>query len=162
MIDWHIWAISTNRYKRVIEFLDEVDFIEDFLYPVAEKEYNTKAGRKKRNVPIYSNYIFIRYDHSKPENVIVLQDHPWIVQYVGRCTEKEIEYVKDLDNSSYTDVMPTEEIPTGTRVKMVRTPFAGWDAVVVEHNNDKLLVSISIFGGERIIQCKVEDINILE
>jgi len=161
MNDWHVWAITTNKYKRVIEFLEDSVFVEDFLYPLSEKEYNTKKGRRKKMVPIYANYMFIKYEDNLT-NTALLKDHPWITQYVGRCSEKEVLEVRALDNSSYDLIIPIAIMDPDTKVKMVRTPFSGWDAYVVSQEGDKLLVSIKIFGGERIIQCKVEDVNVIE
>lgn len=161
MNDWHVWAIATNRYKRVIEFLEEAIFVKDFLYPVAEKEYNTKKGRRKKLVPLYANYIFVKYDNNLNNHSILL-DNPWIVQYVGPCSESELAEVRSLNNTSYEKLLPSKVIEPDTKVKMIRTPFAGWEAYVVSQKDSRLLVSIKIFGGERIIQCSVDDVNVIE
>ena len=161
MENWHVWTITTNKYKRVIEHLEGLDFIEDFLYPLAEKEYNTKKGRRKRSVPLYSNYMFIKYNRDLTTDFL-LQECSWIIQYVGPCSAKEVAEVKELSQTNYKLVTTVDELDPGTKVKMVQTPFAGWDAEVVEQDEDKLLVAIRIFGGERIIKCKMEDINIIE
>ena len=161
MNDWHIWTIATNRYKKILNYLQEADFVEDFLYPVAEKEYNTKKGKRKKDVPIYANYMFIKYNHNV-ETLMALDEFPWLLQRVGCCTLEEIERIRGMDKSSYDEIIPEEELDPGTKVKMVQTPFAGWDAEIVEQSGEKLLVSIKIFGGERIIKCTVEDINVIE
>ena len=61
---WHVWTIVQQRYRKVEEFLESVSGIEEVLYPTVVKEYNTKSGKKTRDVPLYSNYIFVRYDNT--------------------------------------------------------------------------------------------------
>jgi len=161
MENWHVWTITTNRYKRVVEYLEELSFIREFLYPLSEKEYNTKRGVRRRKFPLYANYIFIKYDHSL-ETSSLLQECSWIIQYIGKCSKQEITQVRELSAISYSSVTQFDILGVGAKVKMVQTPFAGWDAEVLEQDGNNLLVSIRIFGGEQIIKCCMEDVNITE
>lgn len=159
MINWHVWSVVANRQKRIMKFLSELVFINDFLYPMAEKKYNTKNGERVKDVPIYANYVFIQYDHN-PYTSSIIESCPWISSYVGPCSESEIMAVQDQNKKSYDDLVPVEKITLGAVVKLVKTPFAGWDATVVGIDGDRLSVSITVLGADRIIKCNIDDVNI--
>jgi len=160
MNDWHVWSVVSNRQKRIIKFLSELDGIDDFLYPMAEKVYNTKNGKRIRDIPIYANYVFIKYEHTL-ETLSDIEKCPWISNYVGKCSAEEMIKVQEQNRCNYDELIPVEQLEEGTVVKMIKTPFAGWEATVVEVLDDgKLSVSISILGAERIIKCNIDDVNI--
>jgi len=159
MNDWHVWTVIDNRRKRIVKFLSELNGVEDFLYPTAEKECNTKCGKRIKDVPIYANYIFIKYDHN-PLMTDAIGQCPWISYYVGKCTADEICKVHEQNKKSYDELVPVEQLKEGSTVKLVNTPFAGWEAVVINISGDKLSVSISILGAERVIKCNMDDVNI--
>lgn len=155
---WHVWSVVTNRQKRIIKFLSELTCIDNFLYPMAEKKYNTKNGEKVKGVPIYANYVFIQYDHN-PFTSSIIESCPWISTYVGPCSASEIRSVQEQNKKNYDDLVPVEQLVVGSVVKLVKTPFAGWDATIVGIDGDKLSVSITILGADRVIKCDVGDVN---
>lgn len=159
MASWHVWTVVSNRQKRIMKFLSELNNINDFLYPMAEKEYNTKKGKRTKSVPIYANYVFIKYDHNLNISSAI-EKCPWISTYVGRCSAEEMSRIKEQNRCNYDDLVPVDQIEAGTVVKLIKTPFVGWEATIVEVLDDKLSVSISIFGAERIIKCNVDDVNV--
>lgn len=155
---WHIWTVTANRQKRILKFLSELEFINDFLYPTAEKRYNTKKGERIKDIPIYASYIFIQYDHN-PSTVHMIEKCPWISSYVGICSEDEIRSVRNQNKKNYDELVPVERLTVGSVVKLAGTPFSGWDATIVGVDGDKLSVSITILGAERIIKCNISDVN---
>lgn len=155
---WHVWSVSTNRQKRIMKFLSELNCIDSFLYPMASKKYLTKNGEKSKDVPIYSNYVFIQYDHN-PSTLSIIESCPWITGYVGTCSASEMLIVQDQNRKNYDDLVPIEQLSIGSVVKLVKTPFAGWDATIVGIDGDKLSVSITILGADRIIKCNIDDVN---
>lgn len=159
MADWHVWTIIQNRCGKIIQFLNELKDIDEFLYPTVLREYATKKGSKSKQIPLYSNYIFIKYNHSN-ETVLSLKKCPWIKNYVGLCSGEEIKTVKDLSKRKYEDIIPTTGIIIGHTYKLTSTPFKGMRCTVVDVNDDKLLVSITIFGAERIIKCLIDDVDL--
>lgn len=155
---WHVWTVAANRQKRIMKFLSELNCIDDFLYPMAEKSYNTKKGERIKDVPIYSNYVFIQYDHN-PNTSSVIESCPWIASYVGPCSASEMRSVQEQNKKNYDDLVPVEQLTVGSVVKLVKTPFAGWDATIVGIDGNKLSVSITILGSDRVIKCNIDDVN---
>ena len=158
MSDWHIWTITVNRYKKIREFLDKVPEIKDILYPIAEKEYSTKSGTRKKDMPLYSNYLFLKYKYNS-EIASKLENCTWIHNYLGICSQKEIKAVRKLDKTRYEDLVPTSRLQIGMQVKLIGTPFKDMIATLVGIDGNKLAVSISLFGAERIVKCFIDDID---
>ena len=156
---WHVWTIIGPRWEKVCEFLSEFSSVEDFIYPTVKREYATKSGRKSRDVPLYSNYVFIKYNNTN-EMYTKLQEFPWIRDYVGLCSPEEIKKVHRLSKMKYEDVMPTSEPRVNMVVKLTGTPFKGMTCVIKEIDGDKLTVSVMIFGAERLIKCGIDDIDL--
>ena len=125
---------------------------------MAEKKYSTKKGDRIKDIPIYANYIFIKYDHN-PVYSIAIEQCPWISTYVGICKPEEMIGVQEQNKKDYDDLVPVDQLEIGSVVKLVKTPFAGWEATVVGIDGDKLSVSITILGADRIIKCNIDDVN---
>ena len=156
---WHVWTISPQRYKKVKDFLDSASGIVNYLYPTVEQEYETKAGRKTKGIPIYNNYIFIEY---KDDNRIhtCISNCPWIKDYIGVCSKEEMKAVKKMSKQKYEDIMPMNEIKAGTSYKLKGTVFKDMTCTVVDIDGDRLTVSIEIFGSDRLVKCTKEDIDL--
>ena len=156
---WHVWTVISNRHNKIKEFLSNLPEVKDFIYPTAEKEYNTKSGKKVKNVPLYANYVFLQYNHNiHTDSVIGLC--PWICNYVGKCSQEEMNRVKISDKQRYEDLISDGDLYVGKQIKMIRTPFKGMLSRIVEIDGEKLVVSISLFGDERLIKCSANDVDI--
>jgi len=155
---WYVWTISANRYKKIKEFVDRISEIKDVLYPLVEKEYSTKHGIKVKEVPLYVNYLFMKYEDSI-EIDAKLESCPWIHNCIGPCSLEEIKKVRELDRSRYEDIMMTGKLEIGMQVKLIATVFKGMIATLIGIDGNKLAVSIRILGGDRIIKCSIDDIE---
>ena len=156
---WYVWTISHQRHKRVKEFLENLVGVVEYFYPTSIKEYTTKSGRKTKDVPLFSNYIFIKY---KPDGALQsrISDCRWIKDYVGMCSQQEMKDVLVLSKKKYEDLVQTSEVETGRNYKLVGTPFRGMTCTVVDIDGDKLVVSVELFGSGRLVKCLVNDIDL--
>lgn len=157
MKTWHVWTIDQNRYKRVREFVNGLSEIESCLYPLISKDYQVKGITKTKEVPLYSNYIFLLYD-SSPELLNKMATCQWIKTYVGICPVEEIEGVKELCKKKYEDIIPTNEAKIGHSYKLSGTPFQGLTCTIVNIDGPKLTVAVELFGLEKYIRCSINDI----
>ena len=157
MNNWHVWSINQQRYRKVQEHLNSLSEVEEYLYPTISKEVDTKSSKKLMYVPLYGNYIFIKYDHG-PEMMIELTKCQWLKTYVGICSKQEIEDVRKLSEKTYEELMPARTVQIGDRYKLLGTPFRGFICIVREVNADKLVVSVELFGSDRLVKCCLADI----
>lgn len=157
MDNWHIWSINQQRYKKVNEFLEELDIIIDFVYPTVEKEHATKKGIKIKNVPVYNNYIFLKYLHSNEALHRISKCH-WIRSYVGPCSAEEIKKVFEVNGGEYDDVMPNDY---GLKIGMpVYLKSNGLLVCIQSIRGDRLTVSLEIFGRVKTFDCSVDEVVI--
>jgi transcription antitermination factor NusG len=159
MQEWHVWSIIQAHYKNIENFLTSLPEIEEFLYPKIIKEYETKFGRKTKNIPLYSTYIFVKYDHT-PTTMAKLMSCEWLKGYIGTCNEQEIAAVNEVSKKKYEDLIPTKEVKVGHRYKLIGTPFKGTTCLVNDISNDRITVSVEIFGSEKFIKCAYEDLDL--
>jgi len=157
MNKWHIWTIAPQRHKKVKEFLSGLNGIEEYLYPTVEQK--TKSGKKIKTVPLYNNYIFIKYE-TVPEIETQLSNFPWLKDYLGKCGKDEIAKVKELTDQKYEDVIRSDSITVGETYKLMDTPFKGMLCRVIDRDGEKLTVSVEIFGSDRLIKCSIYDIEL--
>ena len=157
MGEWHVWTINQQRHRRVEEFLENLEGVSEYFYPTVIKEYRTKSGRKTKDVPLFSNYIFIKYE---PNNLLHtrISANTWIKDYVGKCSQKEMEEVLVLSKKKYEDLVPTSEVQKGYSYKLIGTPFRDMTCTVVDIDGDKLVVAVELFGSDRLIKCSINDI----
>jgi transcription antitermination factor NusG len=159
MNDWHIWTLTQQRYKHVVDFLNETPEVETFLYPTVVKEYDTKNGKRKRDVPLYSNYIFLKY-RNNPRMFNRLSTCPGLKNYVGECSEQEIAAMEELTKKKYEDLVPAADVKVGSNYKLIGTPFKGFICTVRSKEGAKLVVTVEVFGSDRLLKCSVEDISL--
>jgi len=159
MAEWHVWTINQQRHKRVKEFLENLVGVAEYFYPTVIKEYSTKSGKKTKDVALFSNYIFIKYEYSN-ELHDRISSNTWIKDYVGKCSQKEMEEVLVLSKKKYEDLVPISEVQKGYSYKLIGTPFKDMTCTVVDIEGDKLVVSVELFGSGRLIKCSVNDIDL--
>lgn len=159
MVEWYVWTINQQRYKRVKEFLESLPEIDEYFYPTVLKEYQTKSGKKTRDVALFSNYIFIKYEHNNQIHAKI-SNNTWIKDYVGKCSKKEMKDVLALSKKKYEDLVPTSELQTGHIYRLVGTPFKGMVCTVVSIDGDKIVVSVELFGSGRLVKCSITDIDL--
>ena len=159
MVEWHVWTINQQRHKRVKEFLESLAEVKDYVYPTVIKEYQTKSGRRTKDVALFSNYIFIRYEHNDKTSFTISSNN-WIKDYVGKCSKKEMKDVLALSKKKYEDLVPDSEVQKGHSYKLIGTPFADMTCNVIDIDGDKLTVSVELFGSGRLIKCSINDIDL--
>jgi transcription antitermination factor NusG len=106
---WYIWTAKPGKLESVESFIfEKVPEVTTVLCPTETKEKTLKSGKvKKKTTSIYGGYIFLKYTNSKDVPLVFhkLKSNPFIVSYVGSCTEKELlsvykvqQTTKDNDN----------------------------------------------------------------
>lgn len=154
---WHVWSINQQKFKKgkVAEFLTGSEVVEDFIYPVVEKEYVTKQGKRKKSIPVYNNYIFIKHTYSD-DIVTKIQECKWIKHYIGECSKSEIKEVMAMNGQAYEDVMPNEY---GIKAGMNFILNNGLNVTVIQINGETITGHTDIFGQRHELTCSIDDIK---
>jgi transcription antitermination factor NusG len=112
---------------------------------------------KELDMPLFSGYIFCRFDASSPLRVL---DTPGVVHIIsaGRTPipvdQREISALQDICRSGLP-VQPWPYLEVGRRVYIERGPLAGAEGVVVEMKGRyRLVASISIL--QRSVSAEID------
>lgn len=159
MRKWHVWTIVSSQYKNIEVFLNGLDEVEDFVYPTIKQDYNTKSGVKTKKIPLYSSYVFIKYNHNDRTSGLITCC-PWIKNYIGPCSDKEMKEVVNTSKMRYEDLVQPTTLVVGGHYKMKADPFNGKMCRVCGIVGDKVTVSVEIFGSERLIKCAADDLAV--
>jgi transcription antitermination factor NusG len=154
---WFAWTYSSGKQRKVLEFVSDLVDIEDFMCPMCEKDYKTKNGTRVKKLPVFDNYIFLKYRHSN-QLFSTIKDFQWMSNFIGSCTDEEIKRVGTFNNKRYRDVESIVLEP-GMEVRMIDTPFKDMYAVIVEVDGERLVVSIRLFSDERLVKCSTKDVE---
>lgn len=159
--EWHIWVVKPNRYSHVETFLNEISEIEEILYPTETKEFKLKnnAKRKKR-VPLYSGYLFLKY---KQEASLYekLSANPFITTYVGTCTGKDLEKVKEVKDLEEWNVV-NKKFELDDLIQINSGPFKDFSGDVIGINSGNIVVSVEVFGRKTRISINKDDADIMK
>jgi transcription antitermination factor NusG len=152
MSKWYAWTIVQNKYNKVIEFLQGLKCVDDFIYPIVAKKQVFYKKQRNKTAPLYNNYIFIKYKDTDT-NKALLKECVWLKQFIGYCPQEEIgEILKNVENSeSYCN----KDLEIGMEVTLRSGHLT---ATIVDIKGDKFVVNVNIFGGVQTIECVIDDI----
>lgn len=101
---WYIWTIKPNKIEIIETFIQsKIQEVSSILCPYVTKQKTLKSGEvKNKTTSIYGGYIFLKYSDPKdaPSVHHKLKSNPFIVNYVGSCTEKELISVYKVQSDS--------------------------------------------------------------
>lgn len=158
---WHIWVIKQGKYGEVEKFLQTVTEVEEFLYPTVSKEYRASSGNiKKRRVPLYSGYLFIKYI-TTPETHQKLRAFPFLTTYVGRCGSNDISFISTIKELEYLNTV-LRQFEVGDIVKVNTGPFKNFEGEINAVNSNSLTVSLRVFGREVNVSFSRDDVDIIK
>jgi len=157
---WHIWVIKLNKFEKVEEYIKGLSEIEEYLYPTMIKEYKTGKVVKRRRVPLYSGYLFMRYIDT-PEVFHKLNTFPFITTYVGKCTRDDLELVRKVKNLEYLNYV-NKVIHVDDVVKINSGPFKDFSGTVISTSSSNICVVLSVFGRSVNVTFNKDDADILK
>lgn len=104
---WYIWTVKPDKVELVETFIEgKVPEVDSVLCPYVTKNKTLKSGKvKKKTTSIFGGYIFLKYGDDKDSSLVYhkLKSNPFIVSYVGACTEKELISVYKLQSDHMED-----------------------------------------------------------
>lgn len=159
--DWFIWVIKQTRFEDVERFLKTLPEIHEVLYPTTIKEYKLSKGSiKKKRVPLYSGYLFLRYDNPV-ETFNKLRAHPFITTYAGKCTGSDLEKVREVRQLEEWNAA-NKKFEIDDRVRINCGPFKDFEGYIVAINSSNVVAYITVFGREVKVKISNGDADILK
>jgi transcription antitermination factor NusG len=125
-----------------------------------EKEYLDKKNSKRRvkSIPLYGNYIFLKYEQS-PEILNLLIQNQLFYRYLGECTSDEAKRIEEFKFRNYKEFFDENDLEIGMCVKLVKDPFNDRIGRVKSISGQNILVVLECFGHLMEVRCKLDDLR---
>jgi len=153
--NWYVLTTRSRHEKKSEQFLKNRGF-EVFL-PL-QKVMRKWIDRKKMvEVPLFSGYLFIRYDESKRFDVL---NTPGIVRFLrynnmdATISDSQVEAIKMALNEipDKIDVID-QHFSEGEEIRIKSGPFKGFYGKIIHYNNNrKIMISIDSIGKSILIE----------
>jgi transcriptional antiterminator RfaH len=151
---WYVLVIRSRHEKKCEQLLTKKG-IEVFL-PLQKVIREWSDRKKKIDVPLFSGYLFIKYDTSKRIEIL---NTPGVVRFIrydqqdATVPESQIQAIKSaLCNSVLIDVVD-QHFSEGEEILIKSGPFEGLYGKIVFYNSKrKIQISIDAIGKNLLIE----------
>lgn len=155
---WNIWVIKQEKFDAIKYFLEtEMPEVEEVFFPTILKEFRSARKHHKRRVPLYSGYLFLKYDNSDNSIYHKLKSNPFVSNYVGVCSESSVGRMREKEEwnalSNYVEV--------GDKVEVMCGPFKGCKGFVDYISGNKVTMKVKLFDREIDYTLSSEDLEII-
>jgi len=155
---WHIWVIKQNKFDTIKSFLDrDVPQVEEVFFPTVLKECRIGARLHKRRVPLYSGYLFLKYEDSDNKIYYKIRSNPFVTNYVGPCVNFNVEDMKIKEEWNVLN----KSVDIGDRVEVVSGPFKQCKGTVHSFTGNRVTIKVNLFDREIDYTLSSEDLEIL-
>ena len=160
MINWYIVQTFSGFEQKVAESLKDIikkksldDKIEEVLVPMHEVTQVKRGKRVQRKKKYFPSYVLVRMELSK-ELYHMIKNINKVTGFLGSggspvpVPEKEIDKIIGRIKEGSLVPEPKVSFDIGEQVKVCEGPFASFNGIVEEVDEEKsrLKVSVSIFG----------------
>ena len=160
MINWYIVQTFSGFEQKVAESIKDIikkksldDKIEEVLVPMHEVTQVKRGKRVQRKKKYFPSYILVRMELSK-ELYHMIKNINKVTGFLGSTgspvtvPEKEINKIMGRIKEGSLAPEPKVSFDIGEQVKVCEGPFASFNGMVEEVDEEKsrLKVSVSIFG----------------
>ncbi len=155
---WNIWVIKQNKFSHIEYFLKtHVPQVEDVFFPTVPKE--RKSGNKiyKKRVPLYSGYLFLKYEDEDKKIFYKLRSNPFFTNYIGKCDEHSIGRMKLKEEWNVLN----KQVDIGDTVEVTSGPFNKCKGTVHAINGNRITIKTILFGRDIDHVLSSEDLEIV-
>jgi len=156
---WNIWVIKQNKFESIEFFLNkDVPEVEEIFFPTVLKECRVGNRRHKRRVPLYSGYLFLKYDD--PDSVIYykIRSNPFVTNHVGECSNAHVDEMKKKEEWNVL----TKNVGVGDKVEVVAGPMKQCKGYIQSINGNKVTIKVNLFDREIDYTLSSEDLEIID
>lgn len=153
-MNWYVLVTRSRHEKKCAQLLIKKGF--EVYLPLLKVMRQWSDRKKKVEVPLFSGYLFIKYDVQLRQDVLYV---PGIVRFVRydnqdatipesqiRAIHMAIDEELEID---VTDIRYTE----GEDIRIVSGPFRGFYGKIVNYRSKrKIMISIDVIGKNILIE----------
>jgi transcription antitermination factor NusG len=159
--DWHIGYTCPKAEKRVHKKL-EIMGVTSFL-PLQKVIKNWSDRKKKLEIPLFPNYIFIHTSPSERYDILQVNGLVRYVTFEGKPATVPDSLINSLQKMLSGDLEVTnEQFIAGMAVKIIDGPFAGIEGQLIRNNGkSRLFVQINVLQRNVSVDISASSIVLL-
>lgn len=155
---WHVWVVNNNKFDNVKYYLDtEVPEVKDIFFPTVLKEKRVGNRYYKRRFPLYSGYLFLRYEDTDNRVYQKIRVNDFIHTYVGPIKDDEVAVMKEKESWNVIN----KDVSLNDAVEVMVGPMKGFKGTVIAINGNKLTIKVELFGRETDASFSADDVEII-
>jgi transcription antitermination factor NusG len=156
---WHIWVIKQGKIDIIRHFLEtDVKAVEEVFFPTVLKEFKTGSRICKRRVPLYSGYLFLKYEDTEDNKIYYkIRSNPFVTNYVGSCESRSVEDMKKKEEWNSL----SKSVGIGDTVEVMCGPFSGCKGQVNSISGNKITIKVNMFDRSIDYSMPAEDLEIV-
>lgn len=156
-LKWFVLVIKTNREKQVAEVLEKHGFE---IYCPVKKEIRQWSDRKKKvDVPIFQNYLFVRLKEADRDTVFITSYVKKYLFWLGKpavVRDEEIEIIRKwMSDTSILNVTPSH-LQKGKLITIEKGAFKDKEATIQEVRKNELKLVLNGLGI--VLLAKIKDV----
>lgn len=158
-LKWHIWVIKQNKFDVIKHFLEsDVPEVKEIFFPTVLKEFRIGSVLKKRRVPLYSGYLFLKYADEENKVYYKIRSNAFVTNYVGLCEASSVETMKKKEEWNVLN----KQVDVGDLVEVVSGPFQKCKGTVHTISGNKVTIKVNMFNRIMDYTLSSEDLEIVE
>ena len=156
-LKWFVLVIKTNREKQVAEILEKHGFE---IYCPVKKEIRQWSDRKKKvDVPVFQNYLFVRLKEADRDTVFITSYIKKYLYWLGKpavVRDEEIETIRKwMSDTSILNVTPSR-LQKGKLITIEKGAFKDKEATIQEVRKNELKLVLNGLGI--VLLAKIKDV----
>jgi transcription antitermination factor NusG len=143
---WYVVYTRPKSERKVAASIAEMG-IESYL-PTHKVVRQWSDRKKKMDVPLFSNYVFVKVDDIKRRLLFSINELLKFVSIEGKpvvIRENEILTIKKILSGDFVDISTEEYFQKGMKVRIAHGQFAGLEGLIIEKcNKSRLMIRIEV------------------
>jgi transcription antitermination factor NusG len=138
---WYVVYTRPQSERKVAASIAEMG-IESYL-PLHKVVRQWSDRKKKMEVPLFSNYVFVKVDDVRRRLLFSIKELLKFVSIEGRpvvIRENEILTIKKVSSGDFDDISTEEYFQEGMKVRITNGQLTGLEGVVIKKCNKSRLV----------------------
>ena len=156
-LKWFVLVIKSNREKQVAETLKKHGFE---IYCPVNKEIRQWSDRKKKvEVPIFQNYLFVRLKEADRDAVFITSHIKKYLYWLGKpaiVRNVEIEVIRKWMSDTTICNVTSSHLQKGKLITIEKGAFKDKEAIIQEVRKNELKLVLNGLGV--VLLAKIKDV----
>lgn len=160
--NWYIIKTKSNKEKKVLESIKKesengklINKIDGIIVPTKTKKYLKNGKKIKRDIVMYPGYVFIKTsnpDEVKDNLKFIKNTSGFLTSENGKMETVSEENIFNMIGEEKKGENVENEFSINEEVLVIDGPFSSMKGIIDDVKNEKVKLSVSIFGRKTPIE----------